>query len=57
MKTTDLLVLRQVPNDGCKSLALGSPDDVFPVGASCARDLLTRFQGLPYLENDNFIYV
>ena len=37
----DGLVLRQVPNDGYKSLDHGSPDDVFPVGASCARDLFT----------------
>ena len=36
-----ILVLRQVPNDGYKSLDHGSPDDVFPVGASCARDLFT----------------
>ena len=36
-----LLVLSQVPNDGYKSLDLGSPDGVLPVGASCARDLFT----------------
>ena len=35
------LVLSQVPNDGYKSLDLGSPDGVLPVGASCARDLFT----------------
>ena len=35
------LVLRQVPNDGYKSLDRGYPDDVLPVGASCARDLFT----------------
>ena len=36
-----LVVFRQVPNDGYKSLDRGSPDDVLPVGASCDRDLFT----------------
>ena len=35
------LVLSQVPNDGYKSLDIGSPDGILPVGASCARDLFT----------------